>query len=597
MGAEDPLAAVRETFRQECDDLISVARYEVHALRASPGDTHRLNALFRALHTIKGGAGAFSMHQISKRAHSLEGELEQLRPLAGSERAARLVGFIEKIDALARDIEIEFSGAPQTAGALLAPRLDHLRAGNEPRLLLAKLRQHTDCTILAELDEIPALEDSSLDDLYIRWAISGDLDAAERIAESFNLSEALHLSETNKVEKTALKIDVPTLRVGLHRVDDLMNLVGELVINQSMLLQKLDELNLPGHATIHRYVDSYQRLTRDLQSAVMQIRAQPLKSTFQRMAMVAREAAAAEGKNIDIEIHGADVEVDKTVVERLVEPLTHVVRNAVDHGIESQDDRIAVGKAERGKITISAQHLSGRVLIDVNDDGGGLHLDRLRAKARDAGLQVPKSDEDAARLIFEPGLSTSQSVGDISGRGVGMDSVRTSIEALGGTTHIKTTQGVGTQLRLSLPLTLALMDAMIVRTGPHFLALPLTSINETRILEPKDFITISEGKTALRTVNGILPALSAAALYGDNTIITRAVGLLITSASGPEYALLVDEIIEQRQIVVKGLSGPFLEAPAIFGATILGDGRVALILDPDQMNPGKHKHEAGKTAA
>ncbi|WP_299963217.1 chemotaxis protein CheA [uncultured Roseobacter sp.] len=375
------------------------------------------------------------------------------------------------------------------------------------------------------------------------------------------------------------------VRVDLDRIERLVNLVGELVINQAMLSQSLERSGLSPHSDAMNGLEEFQRLTRDIQDSVMMIRAQPVKSLFQRMSRIVREASAAVGKDVRLHTEGEGTEVDKTVIERLADPLTHMIRNAVDHGLENSEDRVAAGKPEQGRVYLTAAHRSGRVVIEVSDDGGGINRPKVLQIATDKGLVSPEaslSDTEIDNLLFLPGFSTATVVSDLSGRGVGMDVVRTSIQSLGGRISISSTPGEGTTFSISLPLTLAVLDGMVVQVADETLVLPLNVVIETLTLTGADVEMVKPGAHVVRVRSGFVPLFDLGKELGYREPINDYEGsvvLLIAHEDGSRAALIIDSIQDQRQVVIKGLDDSFYRAPGIAAATILGDGQIALILD------------------
>jgi two-component system chemotaxis sensor kinase CheA len=379
----------------------------------------------------------------------------------------------------------------------------------------------------------------------------------------------------------------PTIRVDLDRVDRLINLVGELVINQAMLSQSVIENDSNGVSSINMGLEELQQLTREIQDSVMAIRAQPVKPVFQRMARTVREIADITGKSVRLVTEGENTEVDKTVIDKLAEPLTHMIRNAVDHGLEMPEKRLAAGKSAEGTVKLTAKHRSGRIVIELSDDGAGINREKVRQKAIDNDLiaaDANLSDEEIDNLIFHAGFSTADKVSDLSGRGVGMDVVKRSIQALGGRINISSKPGQGSTFTMSLPLTLAVLDGMVVTVAGQTLVVPLTAIVET--LQPDAAAIHSFGATQrlISIRNSFCPLVDVGRIL--NFRATQAnpvegVALLVESEGGGQRALMVDAIQGQRQVVIKSLEANYTHVPGIAAATILGDGRVALILDVD----------------
>jgi two-component system chemotaxis sensor kinase CheA len=378
-----------------------------------------------------------------------------------------------------------------------------------------------------------------------------------------------------------------TIRVDLDRVDRLIDLVGELVINQAMLSQRVLEAGLTRVSGVAMGLDELEQLTRQIQDSVMAIRAQPVKSVFQRMPRLVREVAMQTGKPVRLVTEGEATEVDKTVIERLADPLTHMIRNAIDHGLENPARRAAAGKPPEGVVRLSAAHRSGRVVIEVGDDGGGIDRARVKSIAAERGLiapDAPLSDDEIDNLIFLPGFSTASEISDISGRGVGMDVVRRSIQALGGRISIASRPGQGSTFTMSLPLTLAVLDGMVVSVAGQTLVAPITAIIET--LQPKaaDVHALGGGAYVINIRDTYVPLIDVGCALGYRARPAEAsqgVALLIEGEGGARAALLVDGIQGQRQVVIKSLEANYRQIPGVAAATILGDGRVALILDID----------------
>lgn len=378
-----------------------------------------------------------------------------------------------------------------------------------------------------------------------------------------------------------------TIRVDLDRVDRLINLVGELVINQAMLSQSVVENDSNGTSSINMGLEELQQLTREIQDSVMAIRAQPVKPVFQRMSRIVREVADMTGKSIRLITEGENTEVDKTVIDKLAEPLTHMIRNAVDHGIETPEKREAKGKNPEGTVRLSAKHRSGRIIIELADDGAGINRERVRQKAIDNDLitaDANLSDEEIDNLIFAPGFSTADKISDISGRGVGMDVVKRSIQALGGRISIQSRPGQGSTFVMSLPLTLAVLDGMVVTVAGQTLVVPLTAIVETLQPEASSIHSFGASQRLISIRNSFCPLVDVGRILdfrATQANPVEGVALLVESEGGGQRALMVDAIQGQRQVVIKSLEANYTHVPGIAAATILGDGRVALILDVD----------------
>ena len=391
---------------------------------------------------------------------------------------------------------------------------------------------------------------------------------------------------------------IQSIRVDLDKVDRVVNMVGELVITQSMLTQQMDDTLRAHYQELVRGLEVLAQTTRGLQDAVMAIRAQPVKSVFSRMPRLVRELAQKTGKKIKLETIGEATEIDKTVIEQLSDPLTHMIRNSADHGIETPEKRRALGKPEMGTIRLSAEQAGGNILIAVEDDGGGINRDRVVQVARDRMVIGPDqqlTEEQIDNLIFAPGFSTAEAVSDISGRGVGMDVVLSNIKKIGGSVHVKSRTGQGTRMTLRLPLTLAVLDVMLVKVGPSPYVIPLSSIVETIQCSRADFGRAPSGAKVLRVRGEYVQVVDLAERFelGSGVDLANRFVVLCEAEGGVKIALIVDDIIGQQQVVIKSLEENFESIEGIAGGTILGDGNVALIVDVQGLKaPKLHKNAA-----
>jgi len=374
-----------------------------------------------------------------------------------------------------------------------------------------------------------------------------------------------------------------TIRVGVEKVDQIINLVGELVITQAMLVQTASTLDPVQHDRLLNGIEQLDRNARDLQEAVMSIRMVPMDYVFSRFPRVVREAAARMGKRIRLVTQGAATELDKSLIERIIDPLTHLVRNSIDHGVEMPERRAEVGKNPEGVITMAAQHHGGQIVIEVRDDGAGLNREKILKKAMAQGFPVNETtpDEEIWPLIFAPGFSTAEQVTEISGRGVGMDVVRRNIQGMGGHIQIFSRAGEGSTIRIVLPLTLAILDGMSVRVGEETFILPLSNVTESMQPAPEQIRSISESERVLQVRGDYLPLVALHEIFDVQNAekeITRAIAVIL-QVQDVRFALLVDHLIGQHQVVVKNLEANYKKIPGVSAATILGDGSVALIVD------------------
>ena len=405
--------------------------------------------------------------------------------------------------------------------------------------------------------------------------------AATPEAEAGNVAEVKH--NRRATDKLPGNTESSSIRVGIEKVDQLINLVGELVITQAMIEQRTGALDPIAHERLLNSVGQLTRNTRDLQEAVMSIRMMPMDYVFSRFPRMVRDLATKLGKKVEFITRGAATELDKGLIERIVDPLTHLVRNSIDHGVELPHARLAAGKSESGKLTLSAAHQGGNIVIEVSDDGGGLHRDRILAKARQQGLAVSDnlSDNEVWQLIFAPGFSTAEVVTDVSGRGVGMDVVKRNITAMGGTVDIHSAPGLGTTIAISLPLTLAILDGMSVKVGEEIYILPLGYVIESLQPMAEDVKEIAGQGRVVKVRDEFLPLIPLHRIFDIEPRYTDpAQGIVvILESDGKKAALLVDGLVGQQQVVVKNLESNFRKVAGISGATILGDGGVSLILD------------------
>ena len=684
----DPMAEIRLTFFQECEEQLTALENGLLAMQEGESDSETVNAVFRAVHSIKGGAGAFKLDALVSFAHVFETALDKVRSGQMVPDADAMKLFLRAADALAdlvsasRDgaiedtapyvaIEEEFNaliggGAaaveedefagmdfqpivtafddPAPALNVYTIRFRPLRElfakANEPLALLRELSRLGTLTSQCDIKNLPFLDTFEPEDSYLSWElrletespvaavkevfdfVEGDCDLVIETAQPETaapppqemditailrkvreeapaiaaVAAAAPAAEADAAPKAVKAIVQPTIRVDLDRVDRLINLVGELVINQAMLTQRVLHSSHVRDREVTSSLEELERLTREIQESVMAIRAQPVRPLFQRMSRIVREVADATGKDVRLRTEGEATEVDKTVVELLADPLTHMIRNAVDHGLEGPDQRTAAGKPPEGTVRLAAAHRSGRVIIEVSDDGQGINRPKVLQKAIANGLVPPDtqlSDSEIDNLLFLPGFSTASAVSNISGRGVGMDVVKRSIQALGGRISISSAPGQGSTFTLSLPLTLAVLDGIVVTVDEQVFVIPLTAIVETVKHEPSRIHHLGDHSFVLRVRDVLVPLIDVGAELGVRapaSDLRSGVAILIETANGTRSALLVDNIQDQRQVVIKSLETNYMRVDGIAAATILGDGRVAMILDVDALVGPRH-HE------
>ena len=679
-------ASIRDMFFEESEELLEALAEGLAKMNSGTHDDETVNAVFRAVHSIKGGAGAFKLTALVSFAHRFETVLDEMRghriPLDPAnlqtlQRSAdhltdlvddartetdgssgQTAGFLAALDAClggtpqiddtapdepfafaALSLDLTDLGAPddsQGQGYTIRfrPHAGLYSNGHDPALLIATLADLGEIEVEVDLSRLPDLASFDPSKPSLGWTIGLTTEVEENVVhDSFEFVEGLcdleivkrlvvvsrgqepfpqDLVEDLAVTAPAERMDLapasltaakdeggdaasalenrgpkPTLRVDLDRVDRLINAVGELIINQSMIAQRVQELRLATDADVVTHVEDYRLLARDIQEAVMAIRAQPVKPLFQRMSRIVREAADSTGKMARLVTQGEGCEVDKTVVERLADPLTHMIRNAVDHGLENREGRLAAGKDPCGTIHLSAAHRSGAVIITIRDDGAGLNRRKILEIAKKKNLvsaEAELSDAEIDALLFLPGFSTASTISNLSGRGVGLDVVRNAVAALGGRVSIASTPGQGTEFTISLPLTLAVLDGMVVSVAGQVMVIPITAILETIRPGPNDLHVVGTNDRLLCIRGKFIPVVDVAQGLGfarpAGSLEPRTLLLVETENQG-QCALIVDRVFDQRQVVIKGLDTNYGAVPGVSAATVLGDGQIALILDPD----------------
>ena len=533
-----------------------------------------------------------------------------MKELAVAERAGELIPGAEQ-NVRADDAKPPAAG--QTTYAIhFSPSPAILREGMDPLLVLRELAElGTVEDVTADLRQLPDLSHLQPDICYLAWDIrlttskarseiedvfafvedgaqititpvSGQSEP-ERPGTATTAASALPQSAVRANEQTQ-RHDSGSIRVGTEKIDQLINLVGELVIAQSMTLEIVHHFTPERLPELQAALKEVERNTRELQDRAMAVRMLPVATVFARLPRIVHDVAKASGKSIALETAGEETELDKSVLEALVDPLTHLIRNAADHGIESVEERRAAGKPEQGTIRVQARHQSGNFVIEISDDGHGLDLARIRAKAIDRGLITGSEDlspEEIQSFIFQPGFSTAEVVSELSGRGVGMDVVRKNVEALGGLVTLKSVAGKGTSFSIRLPLTLAILEGQLVRVGKQTYVLPLVSIIES-IRPGREHVRSLAGQGEVVMVRqDPLPLLRLHRLFSVNTdVLEPWQGIIVViEHEGRRFALLVDDLLSQQQVVIKSLQSNFRKVEGAMGATILGDGRVTIILD------------------
>jgi len=712
----DELDEIQAIFFEECAEGLTAAEAGLSAMKAGDADAETIASVFRAVHSIKGGAGAFGHVDLTAFAHRFENVLDEVRagriaPSAGvvkvmlssfdilSDHVAYAKGSAERPNDTAAltaleeilknggagdageapaapvaeapapppaeeedpfgftpvlvslddfDVVAEPAAAPPAADGdwivCFGPSRAALSNASEPMLVIRELESMGAEIVHVDTSALPGLRDLDTEDSYFIWKLiaPGTLSESE-IRDCFDFVAPDSLIEITRCEAApaapvleieiapveaaptisddtfvpiepivsaapaapqlrVVEVDDPgkparmeaaaqTIRVDLGKLDMLLNLVGELVIRNSILADRLSpqdqqRVELPELA----------RLTRQIQDNVMSLRAQPIKQAFSRVPRMLRDLGEATGKQVNLITTGDTTEVDKAVIEKIGDPLTHMIRNAVDHGIESTEKRLAAGKPAEGTIHLSAEQKGARIFVRVKDDGGGINRERVRAKAVERGLiaaDAVMTDEEIDQLICAPGFSTAESISNISGRGVGMDVVRSNVEALGGRVEIQSVPGQGTSITMILPLTLAILDGMIVKLAGQRFVLPLASVVEAVRPEPGQVMMTTPGNEVIEMRGQYVPVKRATDIFGiaDTRKPEEALVIIVESESVGHVGLMVDTIDDRREVVIKSLDQNLHPIRGLGGATILGDGSIALILDIEALvsHPTAHR--------
>ncbi|QMI05514.1 chemotaxis protein CheA [Citrobacter sp. RHB25-C09] len=660
-----------QTFFDEADELL--ADMEQHLLDLVPEapDAEQMNAIFRAAHSIKGGAGTFGFTVLQETTHLMENLLDDARRGEMQLNTDIINLFLETKDIMQdqldaykssqepdaasfeyicnalRQLALEAKGETAPAvvknaklsvvdsvlpeegvaeeASLLRVILSRLKPGEVDLLEeeLGNLATLTD--VVKGTDSLAATLDGGIaeDDVVavLCFVIEADQIAFEKAASAPVVQEptaevvaepkpaaavpavksTASEAPSGRADKPARASESTSIRVAVEKVDQLINLVGELVITQSMLAQRSNELDPVNHGDLITSMGQLQRNARDLQESVMSIRMMPMEYVFSRFPRLVRDLAGKLGKQVELTLVGSSTELDKSLIERIIDPLTHLVRNSLDHGIESPEKRLESGKNSVGNLILSAEHQGGNICIEVTDDGAGLNRERILAKAMSQGMAVSENmtDDEVGMLIFAPGFSTAEQVTDVSGRGVGMDVVKRNIQEMGGHVEIQSKQGSGTTIRILLPLTLAILDGMSVRVADEVFILPLNAVMESLQPREDDLHPLAGGERVLEVRGEYLPLVELWKVFdveGAKTEATQGI-VVILQSGGRRYALLVDQLIGQHQVVVKNLESNYRKVPGISAATILGDGSVALIVDVSALQGLNREQRMAITAA
>jgi len=650
-----------QVFFEESFEGLDVMEMGLLSLHEGEPDIETINNIFRAAHSIKGGAGTFGFSAVSEFTHGLETLLDEMRNGERDISAESVNVMLEAVDVIrnmlnavqqqtepdnARIQEVaghlqavlQSDAAPQTqasapeaqagiatstSGWLIEfkPHPHLLQTGNDPVRMFKELAELGDMSVKLDDKALPAFSDLEAEESYLGWEITllGDI-SREAVDEIFewvegdcDLSiEPIHNEASSEdtvaatselIEKETIPTPAPTsvkavetkknvvtetamssIRVGTEKVDSLINLVGELVITQSMLSQLGENFEPSRLVQLVDGLEQLERNTRELQEGIMRIRMLPISFAFNRFPRLVHDLSAKMGKQVELKLAGEHTELDKTVMEKIGDPLVHLVRNSLDHGLETPEKRLAAGKSEIGELHLNAYHQGGNIVIEISDDGAGLNEEKIYQKAVERGLvseDEQLSPEKIHDLIFLPGFSTADIVSDVSGRGVGMDVVRKNINSLGGSVEVHSQAGVGSTFTIRLPLTLAIMDGQTIQVGDQKYIIPLISIIESVEIKPGTVKNVTGKGEVYSLRDEYVPLIRLADVFNlEASAETLEQGLLVVVESDDrKVGLFVDELLAQQQVVIKSLETNYRKVMGVAGATILGDGTVALILD------------------
>jgi two-component system chemotaxis sensor kinase CheA len=656
---------------------------ESSLLTLEQGDVDTINAIFRAAHSIKGGAGTFGFNRVTDFTHEVETLLDEMRDGRRSVNQDDVNLLLQSVDCIkllietARDgidcedesIERVHQGLADTLDNTITstskddveptsstqgdrkeppqwlisfiPHHEMLQTGNDVLHLINALAELGPVTQIVECKDVPPLTSLHPEECYLSWQITLQSncerdeiteifewveDECDLVIEQSSIDEPPaptvidteqqplinneedSLPQTLKIDavaestaatppKSKVNSDGGSIRVGIDKVDALINRVGELVITQAMLKQVGNDLNDLDNGLVEKLLEGLVQLegnTRDLQEDVMRIRMLPISFVFNRFPRMVYDISAKLGKKIELKLTGEHTELDKTVMEKIGDPLVHLVRNSLDHGLEMPDERVAIGKNETGTVHLNAYHQGGYIVIDISDDGRGLNTKRIKEKALEKGLITSDqslTDQEINELIFAPGFSTADQVSELSGRGVGMDVVRRNIESLGGHVALTSKPNIGSTFSVSLPLTLAILDGQLIKVAGETYIVPLVSIIESAQVNGQLVKAVAGNPSVYLFRDEYIPIYSIRQLFSLPGIRTQLdeTMVIIVESNGHKYALLVDDLLDQQQVVLKNLDSNYMAVEGISGATILGDGGVALIVDIRGLNGLKQK--------
>lgn len=624
-----------QTFFYESSEHLDDMERLLMALDLDAPDDEDVNCIFRAAHSIKGGSSIFGFDALTGLTHVMENLLDDARKGQLKFTTSIVDTLLDTVDVLKhilasyqqhqpisqQEMDVVFSRLLEILQDTHPDEVEALRHENDKQQTQTEAEADDDFGFFDLEDDCEESIPAESDDSFGFF----DDDAEEKVSDNekddFGFFEAVPVQNaiapeygfhksTEQVKKdakenkpaetpiqdntkvsskpTSIKTgkDSTTIRVDTAKVDAMVNLVGELVITQSMLSMISDEVEGSTGDKLMTAITELQRNTREIQESVMAMRMLPINNTFNRFPRVVRDLSSKLGKKVNLVIEGGATEIDKSMIEKLVDPLTHLVRNSIDHGVESPEERLEAGKGEEGQVILRAEQKGSSIIVSIVDDGAGLDRDRILAKAAENGLQADDNmkDSDVWQLIFQPGFSTAAEVTDVSGRGVGMDVVRRNIESIGGKIEIESQPGLGSAFYIHLPLTLAIVDGMCVSVGDQIFVVPLVNIIES-IQPTKAHIKTIGNDTLLRIRDQYWPLVAIHdAMQIDDAITQPTEGIIVLlESSKKRFGILVDSLVGQQQVVIKSLEQHYRKVPGLSGATIMGDGRVAMIVDADAL--------------
>jgi two-component system chemotaxis sensor kinase CheA len=635
------LAQFHKAFYEESLDGLDAMEQALLALDEGAEDPELINVVFRAAHSIKGGAATFGFTDVAAFTHVAENLMDEVRSGRRPMEKAVVELLLRSGDTVRDMLSLSMTGQPAataesqellaelsamvsggTAAPVAAARaaapaeaiegwdiafrpFDYLlKSGNDPARMFRELEALGPLAVTCDASKLPALADMDAESSYLGWTLSldagakraavegvfdwvdGDCDltVTPRIAAPAPVAAAVAAAAPRAVRDPAANSESSSVRVGIEKIDTLINLVGELVITQSMLSQFNDGVDVSQLEMLRHGLAQLARHTRELQESVMSIRMLPISTVFNRFPRLVRDLAQKLDKKVVLDMRGETTELDKTVLEKIGDPLVHLVRNAIDHGLEMPEKRLAAGKGDTGTLRLEAFHRGGSIVVEVADNGAGLNREAIVAKAIQRGIIATgegMSDEAVSDLIFEAGFSTAVATTDLSGRGVGMDVVRRNVMDLGGTVAIRSVQGSGTTFTITLPLTLAIIDGLTAAVGEEIYIVPLVSIIESVQVKPDTVRSVAGGGELFRFRDNWMPIVRLFDVFGcagQRRAVDEGI-VIVVEGEGTRIGLFVDELIGQQQAVVKSLEANYRRVTGISGATILADGSVALIAD------------------